>query len=458
MTSPDLFRMNSPDSFQLFRLYQKAVPSRLFRELSEQHGYGFRDGIYSASVVVWLMIWQRLHGPRSLAAAVQHLLQGGAGDLVSGCKRWTEDKVSGATGSYCQARQRLPKLIAGAVMEHMLKQFRAEMKEGWQGLARPVFAIDGSSLPLQHARELVEAYSPGHNQHGENHWPVMRIVVFHDVYSGLALRPSWGAMYGDEAVSEQALAEQALGRLPADAVVLGDGNFGIFAFAHAVQQSRRPMVLRLTEVRAQKVLRGELAEGSDRKVVWRPSRWDRNAHPELTEEATVEGRLIVCANPSRPNELLYLFTTLELPVEEILGIYGLRWNVETDLRSLKRTVGLHQLSSKSLDMVEKELLLAIAAYNLVRAVMCLAARRANLTPRQLSFSFVQTVVEAAMPNLDGAVTEAEYQRRLDRMLRYAAQGKLPNRSRVRSYPREIWGRGGQFPTRKRGIENGRPVK
>src|SRR5258707_11825341 len=97
-------------------------------------------------------------------------------------------------------------------------------------------------------------------------------------------------------------------------------------------------------------------------------------------------------------------------------------------------VGLQQLSSKSLEMVEKELLLGIAAYNLVRAVMCLAARRANLTPRQLSFSFVQTVVEAALPSLTSAPNEAEYQRRMEKMLRYAAQGKLPNRSRARSYP------------------------
>ena len=67
----------------------------------------------------------------------------------------------------------------------------------------------------------------------------------------------------------------------------------------------------------------------------------------------------------------------------------MRWNVETDLRSLKRTVGLHQLNCKSPDVVENELLLAIAAYNPVRAVMCLAARRAHITPRQLSFSFVQ---------------------------------------------------------------------
>jgi len=189
--------------------------------------------------------------------------------------------------------------------------------------------------------------------------------------------------------------------------------------------------------------------------VWQPSKWDRQAHPELPEQAAVKGRLIVYANPTRPNELLYLFTTLELPATEIVDIYGLRWNVETDLRSLKRTVGLHQLSSKSVDMVEKELLLAIAAYNLVRAVMCLAARRANAAPRQLSFSFVQTVVEAALPGLDHAATEAEYQQRLDRMLRHAARGKLPNRPRQRSYPREVWGQGGHFPTRKRSrIERG----
>ena len=450
--------MNSPDTFQLLRLFQKVAPTWFFHDLCQKYGYKFRDSVYSAPVVVWLMIWQRLQGEQTLVAAVQHLLQGGAGDLVSESKRWTEETVSAATGSYCQARQRLPKLIAGEVMERMVEQLRAEMQEGWVGLQRPVVVIDGTTLRLQHTPELVKGFSPGRNQHGENHWPIMRIVVFHDVFSGLALRPSWGPMYGDEAVSEQELAEQALNRLPTEAVVLADGNFGIFAFAYKTQQGRRPMVLRLTLTRAQKISEGELVEGTDRRVIWRASRWDRKAHPELPESAIVEGRLLVCANPSRPNELLYLFTTLDLPAEEIVGMYKLRWNVETDLRSIKRTVGLQQLSSKGMDMVEKELLLAIAAYNLVRAVMCLAARRANLSPRQLSFSFVQTVVNAALAGLDHAATEAEYQQQLDRMLRYAAQGKLPNRSRSRSYPRKIWGEGARFPTHQRGVDDGGQTK
>jgi putative transposase len=449
---------SSPDQFQLLRLFQKVAPGSLFEQLCQEHGYEFRQGIYSVAVVVWLMIWQRLQDNRSLAAAVQCLIQGGCGDLVPDCKRWTDDEVSAATGGYCQARQKLPKLIAKRVSERIVEQLGSEMQEGWGGLARPVFVVDGSSLQLPHEPALVEAFPPGHNQHGENHWPVLRIVVFHDVFSGLALEPAWGPMYGDSPVSEQALAQEALERLPGEAVVLGDGNFGIFALAHAVQQSKRGMVLRLTLERAQKILAGKLVKDTDQPLVWRPSRWERKAHPHLPEQAMVEGRVLVYENPARPGELLCLFTTLAVAVEEILAIYRLRWNVETDLRSLKRTVGLHQLSSKSPDMVEKELLLAMAAYNLIGAVMCLAARRANLKPRQLSFSFVQNVVEAALPGLEQAASEAAYQQRLDRMLRYAAQGKHPNRPQRRSYPREVWGRGSHFPPRKRFVEKREPTK
>ena len=440
-------------NLQLLRLYQKVAPASFFEEVCREQDYHFRCGIYSLAVVVWLMIWQRLQSQRSLAAAVQSLLQGQAGVLLPPCKRVQQDKISAAPGGYCQARQKLPKRVATQVTDRIVEQLGQEMQEGWPGVHRPIFLIDGSSLPLSHSPELVQEFSPGHNQHGANHWPMMRIVVFHDVSSGLALRPSWGPMYGKQAVGEQALAGQALARLPADAVVLADCNFGIFAFAWTVQQSQRPMILRLTQTRARKILGGPLVAGTDRKIAWKPSRWDLQAHPQLPPEALLEGRLLVWENPSRPGDLLALWTNLDLSAESILEMYGLRWNIETDLRSLKRTVGLQQLSGKSVEVVEKELLLAVAAYNLVRAVMCLAARRAHLPPRQLSFAFVQTVVEAGLPGLDRATTESEYQQRLDRLLRYAAQGKLPQRSQPRSYPRQVWRHNQPFPWRQGSSEN-----
>src|SRR5258708_28290660 len=99
---------SSPDQLQLLRLFQKAAPPSFFQQLCEEHGYEFRRGVYSVAVVVWLMIWQRLQGNRSLVAAVQCLIHGGAGRLVGECKRWNDDSEASATGGCCQASEKIP--------------------------------------------------------------------------------------------------------------------------------------------------------------------------------------------------------------------------------------------------------------------------------------------------------------------------------------------------------------
>jgi len=226
-------------------------------------------------------------------------------------------------------------------------------------------------------------------------------------------------------------------------------NFGIFTFAYAVQQTQRPMLLRLTAARAQKVLGGNgLRPGRRCKVEWEASWWDRRANPGLPAGAVIKGWVVACRYPARQGEILYFFTTLDLKPRRILALYKLRWNIETDLRSLKRTVGLHQVTCKSKAMVEKDVLMAVSAYNMVRAVMYLSASGAGLTPRQLSFSAAQDAVMAAWPYLQRAQSQAEWHDELHRLLRVVAQTKLPKRSRKRSYPREIWGRGGRFPFRR----------
>jgi hypothetical protein len=145
---------------------------------------------------------------------------------------------------------------------------------------------------------------------------------------------------------------------------------------------------------------------------------------------------------------LYLFTTSGLPPEEVVARYGQRWSIETDLRSLKRTVQLHHIRARSVDMMEKHLLMAISAYNLVRAVMCLAARRSRIDPRQLSFNRVLTVVDCAWHRLVNAPTEQQGQREFRRVLDLAADCTLPRRRKRRSYPRQNWRRGGPRAFRK----------
>ena len=68
---------------------------------------------------------------------------------------------------------------------------------------------------------------------------------------------------------------------------------------------------------------------------------------------------------------------------QLLDLYRSRWHIELDIRSLKQTLGMHSLSAKTPEMVEKELLLGMAGYNLVRAVQMAAARQANLEPRDI---------------------------------------------------------------------------
>jgi hypothetical protein len=333
--------------------------------------------------------------------------------------------------------------VADRVLDHLM-QSRREALPGWN---RRVFILDGSCLEMPHTAELVEAYPPD----PKSHWPVLRILVAQELTTALAERPCWGPVYGPKAVSEQALTEQLLDRLPPHSVLMGDINFGVFSVVFAATRRGHDVLLRLQPNRAGAVGRGlSLQSGLDQQVCWCPSAYERKQHPDLPADACVRGRLIVqqVTASDGSSVTLYLFTTLPLTVEQLVQLYGRRWNVETDLRSLKRTVDLQVLHCKSADMIAKELVLAIVGYNLVRAVMNAAAGEYKLDPRRLSFSRSQDVVNAALPGLAAAATPAEYRTRLRRMLQLVASCKLPDRSGRRSTPREVWGHGCKFSKRK----------
>lgn len=232
---------------------------------------------------------------------------------------------------------------------------------------------------------------------------------------------------------------------------MGDRNFGVLWVAYAAHQRSLGAVLRLTEARARKLWGGPIAQEGERAVTWMASRWDGGKHHRLRAGAAVAGRLIaVRVGRGKSKQWLYLFSTLDWPVEKIVALYGKRWNIETDLRSLKRTVRLHHMAVKSEAMLEKELLMAVCAYNLVRAVMSLAARTRSLDPRQLSFAMVLNVVDCAWPNLVGAGSASDFEREFQRVLTIAAQCTLPKRKRQRSYPRMLHRRRPGFPFRKEG--------
>lgn len=426
-------------------LYQRCISGAVVEYLQKQMCVKMRDCVYTAPVVIWLMICQWLQPKGTLASTVERLSYGAADPLLSRVGRLRRKRISRRTGGYSHARQRLPKLLCKKVTKELIARLREILNPEGRSSA---YLLDGSSLELEASPGLRRAYPPAENQHGRGHWPVLKIVVLHELETGLAEEPQWGPMYGPAAVSEQALAEKAMDALAAGSVVVGDRNFGVFWVVWAAHQRGLGVVVRLTEERARRLAGGPISAAGERAVRWTPTRFDGRRQGGMPEGARVEGRLIsVRIGRGQSQEWLHLFTTTPLEAGKVTELYGQRWNIESDLRSLKRTVRLHHISARNESSMEKQLWTAVAAYNLVRAVMALAARRHGLCPRQLSFSFVMNVVDARWHKLQTAPNEKTYQREVFALLDRAAQGTHPNRRKRRSYPRAAWRHGDPFPAR-----------
>jgi hypothetical protein len=419
-----------------------------------------RDGPLSAWVVIWLMLFQRLHPLGTLSVAVRELQCGPIRKFVRWRKGTAAQELSVNTSAYSQARSRLPLEVAEKVADVIFESSLGS-PQILPGLKGPLFVLDGTTLLLPHTRDLARAYPPPRNQHGASHWSVIRVLVAHELVSGLAARPCWGPMDGPKAVSEQGLAKQLMRRLPTGSVLLSDRNFGVFSMAYHARQNQHDCLFRLTEARVRKLNRGVSPNaGTDKRMVWECSRYDRKSNPEIPAHSALEGRLVVVKafDAAGKKQKLYFFTTLDLPIDKILELYGYRWNIETDLRWLKREVRLHTLTAQSQDMVDKELVLGVAAYNLTRAAINQAAQALQLSPRQFSFSMARDTINAFLPAFAAAASEEERQQIGQRMLRVMKQSLLPRRRKRRSASREVWPRPCPFPKRKIGKKKARKKK
>jgi len=422
----------------------------------EEAGVRRHNSIYSPLVTLWLLVVQRLQGGAPLETAVLELLRGQPGNFwPRPCKRvreWRErgQGPSSNTGAYNQARQALPLSIVQKSCDRIFQGLIAQFDDPGAPKNGSTFLLDGSSMRAAHTPALCKAYPPGSNQHREGHWPLLRILVAHDIHTGLAMRPEWGPMYGPHGVSEQELLERAIERLPCGATVLGDCNFGVFSVAYTATQRQHPVLLRLSSMRAQRLAGEPLRNRMNRRITWRPSRDDRRSHPELPEDASVTGRLIVRrVQPDKAGKpfFLALFTTLERKEKEMLAIYGERWKIETDLRTLKSTLRLDQLTCSTPDMVAKEIDTGIAAYNLVRAMTCLASEQSGIPPRGYSFTKTRRIVQT-FGALIATAPDHQQAKLFDQMIVYIQQAKLPRRRRRRpAYPRRVWNRGAPYQKR-----------
>ena len=186
--------VHPPQTVQaVLTLYWQAASPEFFDQLGAELKLHLHNGVYSLVVVIWLMIVQRLHPKGTLLAVVQEAVRQLPPGLVRRpCTRLREGSLSSHAGAYNQARRKLPREVVERVSDRIFEQLMAGTPEARPGLGRRLFLLDGSMLLMPNTPELAAAYPPTSNQHGPSHWPVMRVLVAHELTTGLAMRPEWG--------------------------------------------------------------------------------------------------------------------------------------------------------------------------------------------------------------------------------------------------------------------------
>ncbi len=395
------------------------------------------NAVYTASVVVWMLVYQRLHPAASLENAVARFLeQVGA---VSTNKRVRDGTLSADTSTYSRARSRLRLAIAEKSADHVFTTLAAKFASD-----RRTFVLDGTTLSLPSHPALRREFPPASNQHGQSPWPVAHLVLADDLDTGLMVRPEIGAMFGPNADSELALALRLLPRIPPKSLLMADRNFGVFGFAWHAVQAGHDVLTRLTVTRFRSMAKtAEPLDPGRWKFRWTPTRDNRKTHPDLPADAAVDAHLYEFTGKN--GQTLWVVATAEMPVAEVADRYYRRWEIETDLRSWKQTLQCDGLRGHSAEMVKKEVAMAALAYNLVVEVRRLAAERAKVPPKRISFagvwSLVTTILFSGRPR-----TAEEWERDFERVLRGAGQRKLPDRP-DRHYPRRVLVRRRRFPER-----------
>jgi hypothetical protein len=333
-------------------------------------------------------------------------------------------------------------------LQHIAQVIQAEAGPAglWHG--RRVTLMDGSTLQLSAETELIEHYGRPHNQHGEAHWPLLRLVVGFDLWSGAVV----AVTEGPYAESEHSLAAQVCTKAEPGSLWVGDRNFGKYQLLQISHARSVDLLARLNTRMALALARpahSPLRPGDDRLIEWTPSP-ETHLEPGLPV-APIAGRLIYVRleRPGfRPRDL-YLFTTLTdqtlYPLVEVVQLYARRWEVELDLRYVKTTLDMDALTGKSVDMVRKELWAGWLTYNLVRGLMGRAAQRAGISPWTLSFARCWRRIVDTLRALPPHLTRETVAVILNRLLRRLGQCRLPKRPKFRIEPRAVWGRPRPYP-------------
>jgi Transposase DDE domain len=293
--------------------------------------------------------------------------------------------------AYCKARHRLGLPMLESILRQVAGRLEVNVLKQEQLLpGRTVKVVDGSSVSMPDTAELQKLWPQPSEQKPGCGFPVMRIVGIFSLASGALLERAAGSLRQAESVLFRSLWPT----LKAGDVLLEDRGFCSYGTMALLQEQGVDTVARLHQARPDDLRQGRVLGSKDRLVTWkkpgqRPKGMSVEDYKALPPTLTVRLIGLEVSVPGWRTRRAVLTTTLtdveKYPADLIRDLYLRRWQVEMHFAQIKTLLQMDILRTKSPQMIEKELLIGLIAYNLVRALMQRCAHLHHVPLERLSF-------------------------------------------------------------------------
>jgi hypothetical protein len=430
--------------------FQALLSGERIQAALERAGVKFRERIFGPAVTLWVFLSQVLAADKSCCVdAVSRLLAYRLACGKSGC--------STDSSSYCQARIRLPLEVVCELTREVGRKLHQATCPEWQWKSRNVVIIDGSTATMPDTEKNQQAFPQSRNQKAGLGFPILRMVVLLSYSMGTVLDCAVGACRGKK-TGEQSLFRTLWDALQPGDVALADRLYDCYRDVVFLKQERQvDCVFGSKNSRVIDFRRGRKLGPDDHLVYWRRPKFDSNRFASKDEwerlpaEFEMRELRVIVRRPGFKTRHVVVVTTLLDPLayskEDIANLFAGRWHCELDLRSIKRSLGMHHLTCKTPELVKKEMWVHFLAYNLIRVRMAQAAAIHCKVPRELSFTCARNHIDNFAPYMNMASPEdfQQYEMQLLKAIATHAVGNRPGRKE----PRAVKKRQGKFPTLKK---------
>lgn len=405
-------------------------------ELIDQHSSTKRVRVYSHAVTFWAFLTQVFSEDASCARAVACVQQW--------CRQLKIPVPSSNTSSFVEARHRLPENMLKAIHHDLLRQFDRHgcSDDLWRG--HVVKAVDATSAQMPDTARNQTKYPQPSSQAPGCGFPVIQLIGVINLITG-----AWEEFVeSDLSVHEHRGFDLLYGCVTENEILVVDRAYTSYELVARLRAQKSHLIGRHHQARKLDFRRGKKLGPNERLQTWtKPStqppgsclseeQWE-----QLPEEMDV--RIVRVKGPDRAGKATtkYLVTTLldaeAYPAQEIGSLYFHRWEIELRFRDIKTTMRMEMLRTCSPEMIRKEIMMHMIAYNALRLLMFKAGKQHCRNHRRLSFKGALQVLFGSMSGfVDVWKKPLIRQRERDNLLRRIAERVVPERP-GRNEPRKL---------------------